>query len=317
MNKSKVEWKVGLFVLMGLALAAVMVMRFSKGTGFARTYLLHLQARDAGGIIPGSSVLMSGVPIGSIEEIHLAPDGSSVTMEAQIFTDYKISSNAVFSIGTVGFLGDRYIGVSAGKPDFTKKIGYRQPGDYVNVVEAFDFSEVAESASGLMNRLSGTVDQLSNAVVRLDKTVLSDQSLSNVTSALANVRGLSEKAAAAVENVDALVRSNTPAINGSVSNLNVFTAKLNTATDELREVVATNRAGVTASLKNVERATERADKILQQVEQGRGLAGTLLSNEEVARDASRTMSNVAVFTGNLNERGLWGVLKKPKPPKKE
>ena len=36
----RLEWKVGLFVLLGLVLAAAMVMRFSKGTGLSTTYTL-------------------------------------------------------------------------------------------------------------------------------------------------------------------------------------------------------------------------------------------------------------------------------------
>src|SRR5262245_46904581 len=110
----RMEWKVGFFVLIGLILAAIMVMRFSKGTGLSTTYKLNLEARNAGGIIPGAAVLMAGVPIGSVSEIRLAPDGSKVTMVASIYSRFKIAKNAVFSIATVGFLGDRFIAVSPG-----------------------------------------------------------------------------------------------------------------------------------------------------------------------------------------------------------
>src|SRR5688500_17799111 len=167
MNKDKTGWKVGLFVLIALVLAAGMVMRFSKGTGLASTYTLNLEANNAGGIIRGASVLMAGVPIGSISGIYLAQDGAKVTMVASIYEQFKISTNAVFGIGTVGFLGDRYISVSPGT-NTGSNVRYLEAGETVRVAEAFDFAQVAESASGLMNRLSGTVDQLSNAVTRLD-----------------------------------------------------------------------------------------------------------------------------------------------------
>src|SRR3954466_8164747 len=114
MSKSRLEWRVGAFVALGLILAAAMVMRFSKGTGLSNTYHLNLEAHNAGGIIPGASVLMAGVPIGGISEIRLAPDGTKVTMVASILSRFLIASNAVFGITTVGFLGDRYISVSPG-----------------------------------------------------------------------------------------------------------------------------------------------------------------------------------------------------------
>src|SRR6187401_3432299 len=161
MNNKRMVMKVGLFVLIGLVLAAAMIMRFSKGTGFSTTYRLYLQARNAGGIITGATVSMSGVPVGSVSDIQLAPDGSKVTMVARIYSRFKISKDAVFAIETVGFLGDRYVSVS---PGLSKK-GDQHPGflkdeDPVQVAEAFDITAVAQSASTLMDRLSATVSQL-------------------------------------------------------------------------------------------------------------------------------------------------------------
>lgn len=310
------EWKVGLFVLAGLVLSALMVMRFSKGTGLSSTYDLRLEARNAGGIIPGASVLMAGVPIGSVSKIHLAPDGTKVTMIASIYEQFQIASNAVFGIGTVGFLGDRYISVSPGAPG-NGSVGFRKAGDTVSVQEAFDFSAVAESASGLMNRLSGTVDQLSNAVTRLDRTLISEQSLSNLTITVSNFRGLSERAMSAAGGLDDFVRTNTPTLSQSITNFTLFTEKLNRVTLELQETVVTNRVEFTAAIKNIERATDRADKILADVEQGKGLAGTLLKNEEVATHTSLLISNFMAFGSNVNHKGLWGVFRKPKPEKED
>lgn len=316
MSKSKLEWKVGVFVLIGLVLVALMVMRFSKGTGLSSTYNLRLEARNAGGIIRGASVLMAGVPIGSVSEIYLAPDGSKVTMVASIYDKIKISSNAVFGIGTVGFLGDRYISVSPGAGD-NGDSGFRKSGDTVQVAEAWDFSQVAESASGLMNRLSGTVDQLSNAVTRLDRTLISEQSLADLTNTVRNFRGLSERAMSAAAGLDNFVRSNTPSLNQSITNFSEFVEKLNRVTLELQDTVVTNRIEFTSAIKNIEHATERADKILAEVEQGRGLAGSLLKNEEMAKYTSLMLSNFMAFGSNVNHKGLWGVIRKPKSEKKD
>ena len=311
----KLEWKVGIFVLIGLVLMGLMVMRFSKGTGLSSTYDLNLEARNAGGIIRGASVLMAGVPIGSVREIRLAADGTKVTMVASIYDEIQISSNAVFSIGTVGFLGDRYIAVSPGPSD--GNVGYRQPGDTVVVLEAFDFSQVAESASGLMDRLSGTVDQLSNAVTRLDRTLISEQSLSNLTITVQNFRGLSERAMSAAAGLDTFVQTNTPTLSQSITNFSEFTEKLNRVTLELQDTVATNRIEFTAAIKNIERATQRADRILEEVEQGKGLAGGLLKNPEMATYTTLMLSNFMAFGSNVNHKGLWGVIRKPKEPKEK
>jgi phospholipid/cholesterol/gamma-HCH transport system substrate-binding protein len=312
MNEKKLVWKVGLFVLIGLVLAAGMVMRFSKGTGFSGSYQLNLNAKNAGGIIPGASVLMAGVPVGNVKGIILAQDGTRVTMQASIYDRFKIPTNAVFSIATVGLLGDRYISVSPGNIPEGQQLTFLQEGDEVNLQGAFEISQAAESAAGLMDRLSGTVDQLSNAVQRLDQTLLSQQSLSNLTETVANLRTMSVRAIAAVDNVNSFVETNTLPLSHTVSNLHLFSANLNGVTIELRELVATNRVELSSAMKNIDRATARADQILEKVEAGEGLVGRLISDDELAGHASQLVSNFMVFGQNLNARGIWGVFRKPK-----
>jgi hypothetical protein len=55
--------------------------------------------------------------------------------------------------------------------------------------------------------------------------------------------------------------------------------------------------------------------LLAGIQAGKGLAGTLLKNEQLAANVSRVASNLSVTTSNLNRAGLWGVLWRHKPPK--
>jgi hypothetical protein len=117
--------------------------------------------------------------------------------------------------------------------------------------------------------------------------------------------------------LDDFVRTNTANLSQSITNFAEFTEKLNRVTLELQDTVATNRIEFTSAIKNIERATDRADRILAEVEQGKGLAGGLLKNQEMANYTSLMLSNFMVFGSNVNQKGLWGVIRKPKLPKKE
>jgi hypothetical protein len=44
------------------------------------------------------------------------------------------------------------------------------------------------------------------------------------------------------------------------------------------------------------------------VQGGKGLAGDLLSNEEIATNVSQIAQNLSITTSNLNRLGLWGIL---------
>jgi len=48
---------------------------------------------------------------------------------------------------------------------------------------------------------------------------------------------------------------------------------------------------------------------------GRGLAGKLLENEEIASNVSPIDYNLSITTSNLNHLGLWGILCQHGPPR--
>src|SRR5580658_1181095 len=112
MEKNRLQMKVGVFVFIGLALLAVLLIQFSKSTSLFRgTYVLHLHADNVGGIKPHAQVLLAGVQVGTVTDIQLAKDDKSVTLNLLIYKDYPIYSDAEFAIEQSGFLGDQFVSI--------------------------------------------------------------------------------------------------------------------------------------------------------------------------------------------------------------
>ena len=113
MNDSRFEWKVGLFVAVGLALAALLILNFSKGiTLFKSTYKLHITMPSVAGLKPAADVMMAGVPVGKVAATTLSLDGRSVDITVEVLAKYQIRKDARFHIDALGFLGDQYIEVT-------------------------------------------------------------------------------------------------------------------------------------------------------------------------------------------------------------
>src|SRR4051794_12343506 len=108
MNKSGLEWKVGLFVLLSLGLAAALIMKFSKSSSvWTKTYEVLLVTSNVGGIRPGASVLMAGVQVGTVKDIVLDRSGKIVTMHLEVQSQFRLHKDARFTIEQAGFLGDQ------------------------------------------------------------------------------------------------------------------------------------------------------------------------------------------------------------------
>jgi phospholipid/cholesterol/gamma-HCH transport system substrate-binding protein len=310
--KTRTEIKVGLFVLLGLVLAALLIIKFNKGSGpMTKTYHLRMQAKDVSGVIPGSFVLMAGVRIGSVERIELDSDSGSVMLVTRLLSKYRLRTDSKFMIKQSGFIGDQYIAAFQGKSD--KFLGNNET---VQVEEPFDLGEVARSTGGLVKRVDTMVGQLSNAVDRVDKTLLAGETLTNLAKIVSNFHTVSETTLSTLRKVETLIDTNAPGINASVTNAQSFSAKLDGLATELRETLATNRTQLTASIKNIENATAKLDMAMGDVNAGKGLAGALIKNEQLSTDMSLIMSNLQVLSSNVNNKGLWGVLRKPKVQKK-
>jgi len=305
MEKSRLETKVGLFVFVGLALLAMLLIWFSKGTSvFRGTYELRLHAVNVGGLKQRASVLLAGVQVGAVSDIQLAEDGKSVTIFLKIYKDCKIYHDARFVIEQSGFLGDQFVAIfpTSNAPPVL------QDGADVNCQEPFNLQEVARSASGFLQRIEDTAQKLDASITDLRRVVLNKETLTNFTVAVDNMRSFSEQAMDTLNNINVLIDTNGTRVNVAVSNVLFFSQELVRLAGATENVVTNNGADISAAVKNIEASTATLKKLADDLQSGKGLAGTMLQNEPLATNMQVIAYNFAVASSNLNRLGLWKFL---------
>ena len=310
--KIKTEWKVGLFLTISLVVTAALVINFSKGTSpLTKIYTIHLTTKNVDGLVRNAVVMMAGVPVGRISAIHLNTDSYTVTLDAKIKAEYQIHADAKFFIETAGFLGDKYIGVIPGE----NKLPHLQDGATVACQESFDLVRAARSATDLMDELKTVASQITNIVNRIDSKLLDEQTLTNLAAGLSNLREISSEASATIAGVNQLILTNTPPINAAIENVVTFSEQLKDAGSDLQSLINTNSIVIDESLANIKKTTESLHNLVAAAEQGKGLAGKLFSDEELASNFSMLSSNLVEVSTKLNRSGLWGILWKDKEKK--
>ena len=313
MSHKKPEWKVGLFVFGCLVLLALLMVNFSKGlTFFTPTYTLRLTTKNVGGIKEQAAVLMAGVQIGHVTGAELSEDGRTVTVFLKIRSRYKIHGDAAFNIDSMGFLGDQYVMITPGKNEAPALTNNAE----VVCREPFNLQEVARSAVGFIHRIDETATKLNDALTRVDRYVLNEQTLTNLAATIGTFRQVSERALAAADNIGRLVQSNTTPVNAAVSNLVLFSGQLSDLTTGVQHVLTTNELEFTAAVKNIESASDLMRGLLADLQAGKGLAGSLLKDEQLDAGFAQLVSNLTVLSSNLNRHGLLWKPKKneARPP---
>lgn len=114
------ELRVGVFVLLGLALMAVAIFYVTGGGSFAPKYRLVTYMPEVEGLKVGAPVSLNGVDVGSVESILLAAHPQDrmhnveIVMRIEKHYQSDIRSDSAASLVTTGLLGDRYVTIKRG-----------------------------------------------------------------------------------------------------------------------------------------------------------------------------------------------------------
>ena len=312
MEQKRLETKVGLFVFVGLVLLAVLLIQFSKGTSlFHGTYTLRLHASNVGGLKQRAAVLLAGVQVGSVSDIQLADDSKSVTILLKIYKNFNIYSDSRFVIEQSGFLGDQYVSVISVSNQPPKL----ENGSEVECQEPFNLQEVARSAAGFVNRIDDTAQKLDASVTDLRRVVLNVNTLTNFSITMNNMRTVSEQAMGTMGDINAIIATNGSQVSLAVSNVLFFSQELTRMADSINGLLATNTPDINASVQNIKTSTETLDKLMDDLQSGRGLAGAVLQNQQLATNVQAIANNLSIASSNLNRLGLWHFLWHKEPAK--
>ena len=115
MRKSRFDFIVGIFLLIGFGAFAYMTTQFGEFSPFesGKYYTVKAEFENIAGLKVGANVSMAGVVIGKVSDIELSKDDMahvSLYLEKKV----KIADDAIASIKTQGIIGDKFIKINQG-----------------------------------------------------------------------------------------------------------------------------------------------------------------------------------------------------------
>ncbi len=154
MNKSSLNFWVGLFVLLGIAAILFLAMRVGNLASWGEPAGYHVTARfdNIGNLKPRAPVKSAGVVVGRVERIGLDPKTFEAIAQIKVFPQFEFTKDTIAGIYTSGLLGEQYLGLEAGGDSVTLKEGdvIRKTQSAVQLeklISQFMFSKAAEGNS--------------------------------------------------------------------------------------------------------------------------------------------------------------------------
>lgn len=187
-NKT-LEFKVGLFVLVGLTIIGALVVVFGRaGEQIRPSYTLDITFPNASGLLKGSYVYLSGAPIGRVmSPPKVVDNGNAVQVTVKIFDDLKISKESRWVVGSAGLLGDRFVDVQLYKGNYEP---FYEKGDKVVGFRSTGINDLAETAEPLVVDARDAVRELKKILTSFDRDVMTEQTKADMKEAVMKAKSL-------------------------------------------------------------------------------------------------------------------------------
>ncbi len=289
MNNTSQTIRVGLFFLLGLALAWITFESLNGGRLFKKQgYTLVAGFANLKGLKTGDEIRMAGVKVGAVALTRLA--GHRVEALLAIEPSVQIPTDAVASIEQSSLLGSNYLGITFGTPGGA----LLKDQDEIKTKATVDMSEVISQLGNLGSKLEQVIGEIGKAM------------------------GTGSEGGGIFQRIDKLVTDNGPKLTETVSNLQDITAKIKAGEGTFGKLVNDTKlhdellAGVSEiKLAAADARTFMSDTkgIVADVKAGKGALGVLLYDEPTANSLKLSVNNLREVSDKLNSgQGTLGKL---------
>lgn len=283
------ELFVGLFLLIGFAVIATMIVRFGRvGQGFQKLYPITVEFPNASGLVKGCNVLLAGAKVGTVTEAPgLTGHAYAVAAPMKISESVRIPRKATFVIRTSGMLGEAYVDVLP--PSEFDPADFIRPGERVPGSRASGLDDLTAKGGKMMDTLNDEVlrkinmelDEIQIATRSVNTRLLNEKNLKNLEETFANLKTMTAEFAQTSKDLDAVV----------------------TKTNEAVDSVA---GDVRLAVGDFRKMTDSANTLVRKATTGEGTLGTLVSDKETAE-------NFKALIVNLRRSGMFFYKDRPLP----
>jgi phospholipid/cholesterol/gamma-HCH transport system substrate-binding protein len=294
------ELRVGLFVMLGLAVLAVAIF-YVTGAGFlGPKYRIKTYLPEVSGLAPGAPVKLDGVVIGNVDLIELVPrnNGRPPDPKHNIMVDMRLEkrfqdeilTDSTASLVTEGLLGNRYVNIQRG---FTGT-----PIQDGQAVPAGDVTDLMANFKVLSGQVSEIIDDLKAGKGTLGKLITDEQAYNNLNSLL--LKG---------NQIVSSVQSGKGTLGKIVYNDDLY-VKVDKGVDQVNAILADVRdqKGTIGKLlydpslyDDAKKALDNGNTLMSDVRAGKGTLGKLVTDETLYNKLRDASTNIDTATAKLNK----------------
>ena len=259
---------------------------FLKGRDLLTSYkTFYVEYDNVEGVAKSAPVTLNGLVIGKVNGISLSNETGKLIAELQIKSDFPISKSSVATIYDSGLIG----------------------GKQIMIVPNLNDKEIAKSGSKLLGntklgltdlvgeKLAPLQEKLDKVLLNADKlmtglnNVLDKKGQEDIKQSLAELTQTMVQFHKASESMNGMLDDNKNNINGIVSDFHKVSTNFSKISDSL------NKADLGKTAKNLQVTLDKVDKMLADVNAGKGTAGKMMKDEALYNNLTQTSKELELL----------------------
>ncbi len=289
--------KLGFFVLIGIIVLLVGIFFIGSARNlFNSNITIHVLFNNVAGLQKGNNVWLSGVKVGTVNDVEIASDSLVLVSLKVRERDQKfISKDARAYLSSEGLVGNAIIVIEPG----TMRIPV-DDGDTIRnktVTSTEDIFNLAQEAGEQLIDVAGNLGEVTQRLLDGNGTIgmlLSDSTVADdFRSTLANLQATSARTQRLSTEVGQMVnrlQSNEQGAVYTLMNDTTFADTYSAALSNIEETTA-----------NAAKASQELERLSQQLQRDDNAVGVLLKDPNFAANLQRTMNNAADASKKLDE----------------
>lgn len=196
----EMELKVGSFVTIGIGLIMLAILVLGGTNNILtrqNTYYVHFPSVD--GLITGAKVVLSGIQVGTIEDIEFDLKNKDVRLTIKVGKRFEewIRKDTMAEILTQGVLGDKFISLSAG----SQEIAILPPRSEIPNRPVKDLAQFLSKGDSLMVSLNSIAGSLDRLIKQFESKNRSETFFDGMSSTAKHLSVISKKLSEEIENI--------------------------------------------------------------------------------------------------------------------
>ena len=259
---------------------------FLKGKDLLDKYrTFYVQYDNVEGLSPSASVTINGLIVGKVTKITLDPNTGKLVVQLQLKTDFPISKTSTAIIYKPGFIDGKQIAIHPNLADKSECAD----GQFLVGKAELDLTEsLKKQLVPLQSKFEKVMLNLDNLLTGFNN-VLDNKGQQDLKTSLAELSQTMQQFHKASSSVNTILDDNKGQINGVVTNLNKVSSNFSKISDSL------NKADLGKTAANLQKTLEKVDKIMVDLQAGKGSMGKLMKDEALYNNLEQTSKELELL----------------------